>query len=221
MPAGPRATVVDAVTRSVEIQPIEGADAVDVRTTLRTVLAVSPADVWRELTEPARLAQWYGPVVVEPATDGEGLAYQAPGGATGRVLRADAPHALDLSWQPGAASDRLELRLDPEDDGSTCASLAHRAAMPTEIFDRFGPGATAVGWDIALLGLVARTDGWREMRLAAPTPTPMWLASAEGADHVRAWSIRWAAASIAAGTDEQAARRAETETSRAYGAPVR
>ncbi|MCS6712274.1 SRPBCC domain-containing protein [Brachybacterium sp. EF45031] len=213
MPETATAPAIDAVTRTVDLMPED--DRLHVRTTLRTNLAVPAARVWPLLTDPAELATWYGPVQGDLR---EGGAFTALGGASGRILRVEEPHRLSLTWEYAGQADPLELFLDPEDDGTTELRLVHEVTMAQEVFDRFGPGATAVGWDLALLGLAARTEGWRTTCQAlVPVPGPAWLVSEEGREYVRAWSIRWAAASIAAGTDETAARRAEAETTRAYG----
>lgn len=236
MPSSRIAGIVDAVSRSVEVERGDG--IVDLTARLRTTLGGAPSELWPELTEADRLAQWYGPVEIDPAetdsaesepaaadatpeADGAGeRAFRTIGGARGRVLAAVPPHQLDLTWEYADNVDRLEIRLDPEEDGTSRLTLQQIARLPEATFDAYGPGAVGIGWDIAILGFVARTGAWRELRLDVPVASPAWLASSEGADMVRAWSIRWAAASVAAGTDEDAARRAENETTRAYGGTV-
>lgn len=215
MPSTIAPGVIDAVSRSVEIER-DGA-TVSLITRLGTSLGAAPVELWPVLTDPERLARWYGPVEIDRA-DGAARTFRAVGGAHGRVVEVDPPHHLQLTWEYGTNVDSLELRLDPQDDGTSALRLIQTTRLPAEVFDAYGPGATALGWDIALLGLVAHTDAWQELRLAPTAPTPAWLQSEEGRDHVRAWSIRWAAASAAAGTDVDAARRAEIETTRAYGA---
>ncbi|SLM88081.1 SRPBCC domain-containing protein [Brachybacterium nesterenkovii] len=236
MPSSRIAGIVDAVSRSVEVERGDGTVALTAR--LRTTLGGAPSELWPELTEADRLAQWYGPVEIDPAetdsaesesaaadatpeADGAGeRAFRTVGGAHGRVLAAVPPHQLDLTWEYADNVDRLEIRLDPEEDGTSRLTLQQIARLPEATFDAYGPGAVGIGWDIAILGFVARTGAWRELRLDVPVASPAWLASSEGADMVRAWSIRWAAASVAAGTDVDAARRAENETTRAYGGTV-
>lgn len=236
MPSSRIAGIVDAVSRSVEVERGDGTVALTAR--LRTTLGGAPSELWPELTEADRLAQWYGPVEIDPAetdsaesepaaadatleADGAGeRAFRTIGGARGRVLAAVPPHQLDLTWEYADNVDRLEIRLDPEEDGTSRLTLQQIARLPEATFDAYGPGAVGIGWDIAILGFVARTGAWRELRLDVPVASPAWLASPEGADMVRAWSIRWAAASVAAGTDVDAARRAENETTRAYGGTV-
>lgn len=216
MPSTITPGVIDAVSRSVDIT--RHGEAVSLITRLRCPLGASPARLWPALTDPARLAAWYGPVEVEADEDGMPVAFRAAGGVRGRILEVDPPHLVELTWEYGDSADSLEIRLDPQDDGTTELRLIQSAELPAEVFDAYGPGATALGWDIALLGLVAHTDAWEELQLSVPAPSPAWLQSPAGREHVRAWSIRWAAASVAAGTDVDAARRAEVETTRAYGA---
>ena len=54
---------------------------------------------------------------------------------------------------PGNTSE-LRVTLTPEGDG-TRLTLQHSGEVPYEFYDQFGPGATGVGWDQALLGLAA------------------------------------------------------------------
>ncbi|MDO5661790.1 MAG: SRPBCC domain-containing protein [Brachybacterium sp.] len=203
---------IDAVRRLVEIDP--GAETIRMVTRISTGFGLAPAQLWPHLTRADHLAAWYGPVQGELEVGGR---YEAIGGARGSIVRAAPPHYLELTYEYGNNVDSLVIRLDPEDDGTTKLSLRHTLEVPRELFAQYGPGAGAVGWEIALLGLAAHVDGWREVGITPPTPTPAWLTGEEGAAFVRAWSIRWAAASIAAGTDEQIARRGEQEITRAYG----
>lgn len=206
---------VDAVRRGVELEPIEG--GVRVRTTLTTTLGEQPARLWPLLTRAPHLARWYGPVTGRLVEGGE---FTTIAGASGRILEVEAPHRLDLTWEYADRVDDLQIALDPQDDGMSEFRLVHTGDVPEAVFAEYGPGAMAIGWDIAVLGLAAHTHGWEGLRLEVPAPGPAWLMSPEGAAWVRAWSIRWAAASVAAGTDDEQARRAEIATTRAYGVPV-
>jgi uncharacterized protein YndB with AHSA1/START domain len=200
----------------VEIGPGTSPDTVTVRTVLTTTLSPPPAELWPVLTRPEELLRWYGPVLGELAPGGE---FTVAGGG-GEVLTAAAPHELRLAWGPRGARSPLAIRLDPEDDGTTALQIAHEVTLATATFDTYGPGAWAVGWDIALLGLAAHTGGWSQgLDESVPAPDATWLTSGQGADFVRAWSIRWAAASVAAGTADADARRGEIATCTAYGVP--
>jgi len=205
---------MDAVRRSVDIEP--DGETVHLRTELTSNLAEAPAQLWPHLTDPAELSRWYGPVTGDLR---EGGRYSAAGGAGGSILEVSAPHKLSLTWEYGTNVDGLLIRLDPEDDGTTELSIVHTSELPREIFEQYGPGASALGWEIALLGLASYTGGWaRSCQDEVPQPGPLWLAGPDGSRFVRAWSIRWAAASVAAGTDEEIARQGEIATATAYGA---
>lgn len=209
--------VVDAVRRELEIdeQIHDGRTLVRTTATLTTNIDRSPAQLWPLLTRPDQLAQWFGQICGDLR---EGGRFEAPRGARGRLLQVEAPHKISLTWEDGGSEDPLSIRLDPEDDGTTLLRLRHTRLIPQEEFDLVGPGLGAVDWEIALIALAAVTDGWRTSCLHdVPRPSSAWLASAEGAAYIRAWSVRWAAEAIAAGLDESAARRAEIETNAAYG----
>lgn len=213
MTADAAASIVDAVRRTCELEPGEG--TILVTTTLSTYLAPAPARLWPLLTRPEELARWYGPIEGDLREGGE---FRAPGGAGGRILEAVEPHKLDLTWEYQGKVDSLLIRIDPMDDGASSLDLVHTTAMPREVFDAYGPGASAVGWDIALLGLAAFSGGWDSLsEHPVPTPTPQWLATAQGAAFVAAWSIRWGGASAAAGTDPALSRAGELATTAAYG----
>ncbi|ATG52651.1 hypothetical protein CFK38_14790 [Brachybacterium vulturis] len=214
--------VVDAVRRSLEIDeqvPLAtrgpgGPGRVRAVLTLTTNIALAPARLWPLLTAPRELAGWFGPIDGELR---EGGRFRAPGGAGGRILQVQEPHRLGLTWEQPAGEDPLLLRLDPEDDGTTLLALHHTALLDAEEFARTGPGALALGWEIALLALAAHTDGWHATCLEpVPVPTPEWLHGPQGARYVRAWAVRWAAEAVAAGVDEATARRGESETVRRH-----
>lgn len=205
-------TVVDATRRSLEIEDL--GDQVRIAITLSTHLDAAPARVWPMLTDIQQLATWYGQVEGDLS---EGGRFRTMRGASGRVLEIEAPHKLSLTWEVGDAVDPLLIRLDPEDDGTTLLRLRHTVLMPRERFEEYGPGYAAIGWEIALLALAAATGAWEpSCGHQVPAPTPDWLASADGAAHLRAWSIRWAAEAVAAGVDEQLARRGEDSTIAAH-----
>ncbi|GAA1484390.1 SRPBCC domain-containing protein [Brachybacterium fresconis] len=211
-------SVVDAVRRALEIEDVGDHDAdgrplVRTTATLTTNVARSPAQLWPLLTDPARLATWFGPVTGDLR---EGGRFAAPG-AHGAVRRVVPPHLLSLSWEQDGTVDPLLIRLDPEDDGTTSLRLRYTTLYDRARFDSVGPGLRALDWEIALLGLAAAADGWRTVCMTeVPTPTPAWLTGPEGREMLRAWSVRWAAEAVAAGVDEGTARRGERATTSAY-----
>lgn len=206
-------SVVGAVRRELDIDERtshEGHPLVRAVLTLTTNLDLAPAQLWLLLTKPTELARWFGPVTGELH---EGGRFDAPGGVHGRIIEIEEPHRLTLTWALAGGEDPLLIRLDPEDDGTTLLRLRHTALVDVDEFERTGPGAIAIGWELALLALAAETDGWRSSCLGVvPTPTQEWQRSPQAAAYLRAWSVRWAAEAIAAGIDEGVARRGEAAT---------
>lgn len=203
---------VEAVRRRLEIEE-QGAH---VRTalSLTTNLSLAPAQLWPLLVGRSELAQWYGQLSGALV---EGGRYRMADGAHGQVLELVEPHKISLTCEKDGSADPLQLRLDPEDDGTTSLRLTYTTLIDRERFDRLGPGAAGIHWEIALMALAAHADGWRACASdPAPVPTAQWLEAPEGIEHLQAWSVRWAAEAIAAGVDETTARRGELATARAF-----
>ena len=81
----------------------------------------------------------------------------------------------------------------------------------------FGPGAVGVGWELGVMGLAQHiTSGAAN----DPGAWATWTASDDGRAFITLSSEGWRDASIAAGTDEDAARAAGARTTAFYtGAP--
>ncbi|MFI7134132.1 SRPBCC family protein [Nonomuraea sp. NPDC050153] len=124
----------------------------DVKTiTLRRHYDAEVEDVWDACTDAKRLSRWFLPVSGDLRVGGT---YQLQGNAGGEILRCEPPNLLKVSWlfgeNPGFSE--VEVRLSGQ-DGGTLFELRHSAEVPPEFWGQFGPGATGVGWDLALLGL--------------------------------------------------------------------
>ncbi|MER7458646.1 SRPBCC family protein [Micromonospora sp. NPDC126480] len=175
----------------------------------------SVEDVWDACTNPERIPRWFMPVSGDLRLGGR---YQLEGNAGGTVERCDPPKGFAATWEFGDEVSWIELRLAPVEDGRTRFELDHVAHVDDDRWAQFGPGAVGVGWDLALLGLATylAADGSG----VTPEQAAEWSASDEGRRFMTASSEQWCAASIADGTDPDAARAAAERTTAFYtGAP--
>lgn len=166
------------------------------------------ADVWDAVTSAERIGRWFLPVQGELVLGGR---YQLQGNAGGTVLECEPPGSdrayFRVTWEFGGGVTWLTVRLHAVDAESTRLELEHAApvdAVPEELWSRFGPGATGLGWDGALLGL--------SLHLTAPDQRPedpmAWQLGPEGRRFNRLAADRWAVAHAADGTDPVLARAA-------------
>lgn len=166
------------------------------------------ADVWDAVTSPERIARWFLPVDGDLTLGGR---YQLHGNAGGTVLECEPPDAeqahFRVTWEFGGGVTWLTVRLQATGGEATRLELEHSApadAVPEELWNRFGPGATGLGWDGALLGL--------SLHLTAPGQRPedpmAWQLGPQGRRFNRLAADRWALAHTADGADPGLARAA-------------
>lgn len=200
-----------AVVRAVENRTHEGQK-------VRVVIAsraydTSIDDLWDALTSKERLPRWFAQV------DGElklGGRFQVKGNAGGTITACVPQKSFSATWEFGGGVSWVNIALAPTKDGGTHLTLEHLA--PTnEHWDKFGPGAVGVGWELGLLGLgihirsAAARDGFNEH---------VWGASDEGKDFVSKSGEGWIAADIAGGeTAADATRRGKATIAFYRGEP--
>ena len=107
----------------------------------------------------------------------------------------------------------IEVRITEEGDGQARFTLEHVAHVDDDMWAQYGPGATGVGWDGALLGLALHVA---DEAAAMPDDLGAWAASEEGRAFYGASSAAWRDASIAAGTDPAEAEAAAQRTTAFY-----
>ncbi len=199
------ARLIGALTRGISTREFQGKPA-QVLLASRT-FDTSCEDLWDALTNVERIPRWFLPVSGDLQLGGR---YQLEGNASGEITACEAPRHLALTWEFGGELSWVDVRLQKADNG-TELHLEHIAHVPEEFWDQYGPGATGVGWEQALLGLELHlTDGPR------PDDVETWVASADGKDFIARSSEGWCKASIADGTDEASAREAAERTTRFY-----
>ncbi|MER6947589.1 SRPBCC family protein [Nonomuraea sp. NPDC000554] len=160
-------------------------------------------DVWDACTDPERIGRWLLPVTGDFRVGGT---YQLEGNAGGEILRCEPPSLLKITWVYGGNGSEVEVRL-AQDGESTEFELQHTATVPPEMWDKYGPGAVGVGWDLALLGLSLHLAG------GAKIDESDFALTEEGRRFVTASSQAWGEAHQAAGaTPDQAASAVRNTT---------
>lgn len=109
----------------------------------------------------------------------------------------------DLRW--------VEVDLTEGDDGCVRLTLTH-TALVSPFWDRFGPGAVGVGWELGLLGL--------SLHLRAPDrprgDEAGFAGSPAGRSFMRQSAAAWGEADVACGEDPSQARAAAERTADFY-----
>ncbi|MDT0265132.1 SRPBCC family protein [Streptomyces sp. DSM 44915] len=169
-------------------------------------------DVWNACTTPERVARWLTPVTGDLRPGGS---YQLTGNAHGEILLCERPTLLRVTWVFGeditpADVSEVTLRLSPQEYGATLFELEHAAVGDPAFWERYGPGAAGVGWDLSLLGLSWHLAG------TGPADPESWAAAAEGREFVVNTSQRWRAAHVAFGAPPDVAQRAAAQTTAFY-----
>lgn len=167
-------------------------------------------DLWDALTSAERIPRWFLPISGDLKLGGR---YQFEGNAGGEITRCEPPRLLAVTWEYGGGVSWLIVTLKDDAAGGTRLELEHIAHVEGDFWDRFGPGAVGVGWDLALMGLARHLASGAAVDRAEAMA---WSTSAEGKDFMRRTSEAWGEASIAAGTEESAARAAAARTTAFY-----
>jgi uncharacterized protein YndB with AHSA1/START domain len=159
------------------------------------------ADLWNALTSPERLKRWFAPVTGELRLGGR---YHVEGNASGTITACEPAKHIAATWEFGGGTSWVELSLSPDGDG-TRLELRHIAPI-NEHWDKFGPGAVGVGWELGFLGLAAHlerpADDVRAEGLSGSET------SEEAKTLVRASAAGWGEAAIGAGDAPEHARAA-------------
>lgn len=213
---------INAVQRRVGRRTLEAGDAREV--TVSQVYDTDLDDLWDAVTNAERIPRWLLPVTGELRLGGR---YQLEGNAGGEILWCDPPRGFDATWEYDGAVSWIEVRLVAEAPERTRFTLIHIAQVD-EHWEQYGPGATGIGWDLALMGLflylsstAAASDadggtsgGNGADRLRAEAEA--WSASEEGARFMAASGDRWCEADISGGEDAEVARASARRTIDAY-----
>jgi uncharacterized protein YndB with AHSA1/START domain len=206
------ANQINAVHREVHPRTVDGRPA---RAVIVSQTYPAPIeDVWEACTTAERIARWMMPVTGDLRLGGR---YQLAGNAGGEVLQCDPPRRLALTWEFGGTVSWVTVTLTPAGEGGTRFELEHVNPV-NEHWERFGPSAVGIGWDMTLLGLSLHLQGGS---LGSAEEAAAWAASGDGHSFMRSSGAGWHAADVAGGEAPAQARGAADRAIAAYtGAPV-
>lgn len=196
--------VFGAVDRSVEETERDGEPVRAVR--LSRVYATDIDDLWDAITNPERLPRSFLPVEGELKPGGH---YQLVGNAGGTILVCDRPEHLSLTWEFGEAVSWLDVYLST--DGETARLTLIHTAPVSDHWETYGPGATGLGWDLALMGM--------QFHLSAPDASfdeEAFAQSEDGKWLVRQCGRAWGEADAASGEERAVAERRAAQTTAFY-----
>ena len=179
--------------------------------TISQCYATTADDLWDACTDSERISRWFLPVSGDLTVGGR---FQMEGNASGTIERCDRPKSFAATWEFGGEISWIEVTLSPAANGSTKLQLEHVAHVDDERWAEFGPGAVGIGWDMAFMGMAKHlSEGGAAVD---PQQAAAWPGSDEGKLFVTLSSDRWREASVAAGTDEVAAKEAADRCTAAY-----
>ena len=95
----------------------------------------------------------------------------------------------------------------------TVLELAHEAPSAPDHWDRYGPGAVGIGWELGLIGLAEHVA---TEAAVDPAAFASWMSSDDGIAFMAACSTSWAEARIAAGDDADESNAAAARCTAAY-----
>ncbi|MGH3587105.1 MAG: SRPBCC family protein [Pseudonocardia sp.] len=167
-------------------------------------------DLWDACTNPERLPRWFAPVSGELRLGGR---YQIEGNAEGTVERCDPPKGFAATWEFAGATSWIEVRLSPDADGGARFELEHLMEKNAH-WDEFGPGATGMGYDMALTALALHVTG----SVVTGEEATAWWATPDGKRFFAESGERWYEADVAGGTPPDVARGAADRCIAAYSA---
>jgi len=196
---------LNAVRRAIGSRELEAGEA---RVgTISQAYDTTVDDLWDACTNPERIPRWFLPVTGDLRVGGR---YQLVGNAGGTVERCQQPRSFAATWEYGGNVSWIEVEL-PE--GRVQLTLNHVAHVADELWGQYGPGATGIGWELALMGLAAHLSSGQAVD---PAAAMAWSASDEGRQFITLSSRRWCDASILAGTPSAEAQAAADRVTEFY-----
>lgn len=165
-------------------------------------------DLWDAVTNSQRIPRWFLPIsgALKP-----GRRYQLEGNAGGVITECKPPSHFAITWEFGYDVSWVEVHCSDDGAGGARLALTHTARL-SEHWQKYGPGAAGVGWEMGLFELA--------LHLAQPTrpktDETAFATSRDGKAFITGSSERWGQAAVEAGINPDAARAAARRTTAFY-----
>ena len=198
---------ISAVRRAVGDRTLEAGEARVV--TISQSYGIDAADLWDACTNIDRIPRWFLPITGDLRVGGT---YQLDGNANGTILTCDPPREFTATWECGDQVSWIEVRIIGEGADRSRFELDHIVPVDDH-WEQFGPGATGMGYDGALIGL---TMHFATGAAVDPTDGQEWMASEDGRRFVKLSGEAWYEANLASGADAGWAREAADRCVAAY-----
>lgn len=178
----------------------------------RRTYSTDQSDLWDAVTNAERIPRWFTPVTGTLELGGR---YQLEGNAGGVIEACAEPDSFAVTWEYGGSTAWLTVDLGPAEDGTTL-QVAHEAPVEPHFWAQYGPGATGLGLELAIVALAEHlaTGGRQDAAEQAD-----FSASPEGAIYLQSAATDWADAAIADGADVEQARKAAEQSFAFYSPP--
>jgi len=191
-------TCLGEVTRTVSELEREGKPVRNV--TLERSYDTTTDDLWDAITNPERLPRWFLPVSGELQLKGR---YQFEGNAGGRITECVPPRLVSVTWEFGGGIGWVEVRITSEGVARSRLTLSHICPVDDH-WEKYGPGAVGIGWDLGLCGLAVHLlDGGSDR-----FDEDVFAGSIEGKAFIVSAIEDWRRAAVAAGEDPSLAEAA-------------
>ncbi|MEO0605914.1 MAG: SRPBCC family protein [Myxococcota bacterium] len=169
-------------------------------------------DLWDALTTVDRIRRFMGPLEGDLSLGGR---YQLEGNAGGTITECDAPHTFAITWEFMGSVSWVRVQLTADGDHTQLRLEHEMSADPTHEahWAQYGPGATGVGWELAMLGLGHHLATGEAND---PRAVEAWSASPSGRTFLTDCADGWALAHEASGEDSEVARAMAERTAKFY-----
>lgn len=200
------ARLIGAVTRTVKRYEKDGKPHVSV--IMSRIYDTSVDDLWEAITRQERLPRWFAPVSGELKLGGK---YQVQGNAGGTITKCEPPAKsrtgrFAATWEFGGGVSWIDVTVAAE--GSKARLTLDHIAVDdgNPHWDKFGPGAVGVGWELGLTGLdIYLASG--SSKTIEPVENTAWSTSDNAKDLMRRSGAAWGEADARGGNDPATAKR--------------